>query len=40
MNRTQESMIGNSAALAAALERVSLLAPINRPVLVLSLIHI
>ncbi|QFU75828.1 phage shock protein operon transcriptional activator [Halioglobus maricola] len=35
MNRPQESMIGNSAALAAALDRVSLLAPINRPVLIL-----
>ena len=35
MVRPQESMIGNSAALAAALERVSLLAPINRPVLVI-----
>ncbi|AQA19053.1 phage shock protein operon transcriptional activator [Halioglobus japonicus] len=35
MQRPQESMIGNSAALAAALDRVSVLAPINRPVLVI-----
>ncbi len=34
MTRTQESIIGNSAALALALERVSQLAPINRPVLI------
>ena len=34
MNRPQESIIGNSAALALALERVSQLASINRPVLV------
>jgi psp operon transcriptional activator len=33
--RTPESIIGNSAALATALEQVSRLAPINRPVLVL-----
>jgi len=35
MYRQQESMIGNSAALALALERVSQLAPINRPVIIL-----
>ena len=35
MNRTQERMIGNSAALAQALDQVSRLAPINRPVLVI-----
>lgn len=35
MNRTQESMIGNSVALAQALDHVSHLAPINRPVLIL-----
>ena len=35
MKRTPDSIIGNSAALASALERISLLAPINRPVLVL-----
>lgn len=35
MERTPDSIIGNSAALASALERISLLAPINRPVLVL-----
>ncbi|MEP4148082.1 MAG: phage shock protein operon transcriptional activator [Halioglobus sp.] len=35
MKRTPDSIIGNSAALAIALERISLLAPINRPVLVL-----
>jgi psp operon transcriptional activator len=35
MNRPQESMIGNSAALALALEQISQLAPINRPVLIL-----
>ena len=35
MSRPQESIIGNSAALASALERISQLAPINRPVLVL-----
>lgn len=34
MYRHQESMIGNSAALALALERVSQLAPINRPVII------
>ena len=34
MNRPQESIIGNSAALALALERVSQLATINRPVLI------
>ena len=34
MNRPQESIIGNSAALALALDRISQLAPINRPVLV------
>jgi len=33
--RIQESIIGHSPALAAALERVSRLAPVNRPVLVL-----
>lgn len=33
--RAQESMIGQSAALATALEQVSRLAPINRPILVL-----
>jgi psp operon transcriptional activator len=33
--RAQESIIGNSAALAIALEQVSQLAPINRPILVL-----
>lgn len=35
MSRHQESMIGNSVALAFALERVSQLAPINRPVIIL-----
>lgn len=35
MYRHQESMIGNSAALALALQRVSQLAPINRPVIIL-----
>lgn len=35
MERPTESIIGNSAALAYALDRISLLAPINRPVLVL-----
>lgn len=35
MSRPQESMIGNSAALALALDRVSQLAPINRPILIL-----
>lgn len=35
MYRQQESMVGNSAALALALERVSQLAPINRPVIIL-----
>ena len=35
MYRQQESMIGDSAALALALERVSQLAPINRPVIIL-----
>jgi psp operon transcriptional activator len=35
MKRAQESIIGDSAALAAALQRISLLAPINRPVLIL-----
>jgi len=35
MQRPQESMVGNSAALALALERVSQLAPINRPVIIL-----
>jgi psp operon transcriptional activator len=35
MNRPQESIIGNSAALALALERVSQLAAINRPVLII-----
>lgn len=35
MNRTQESMIGNSAALAMALDQISDVAPINRPVLIL-----
>ena len=34
MYRHQDSMIGNSAALAFALERVSQLAPINRPVII------
>lgn len=34
MNRPQESIIGNSAALALALDRLSQLAPINRPVLI------
>jgi psp operon transcriptional activator len=34
VSRTPESIIGNSAALAQALDRVSLLAPINRPVLI------
>ena len=35
MKRTSESIIGNSTALASALDRISLLAPINRPVLVI-----
>ena len=35
MHRQQESMIGNSAALALALDRASQLAPINRPVIIL-----
>ena len=35
MNRPQESMIGNSAALASALDQISSVAPINRPVLIL-----
>ena len=35
MSRTPESIIGNSAALAHALDRVSLLAPVNRPVLIM-----
>ena len=35
MNRQQESMIGDSAALALALERASQLATINRPVIIL-----
>ncbi len=35
MHRPQESMVGDSAALALALERVSQLAPINRPVIIL-----
>ena len=35
MKRTPESIIGNSTALASALDRISLLAPINRPVLVI-----
>lgn len=35
MNRPSESIIGNSSALAYALDRISQLAPINRPVLVL-----
>jgi psp operon transcriptional activator len=35
MNRPTESIIGNSSALAHALDRISQLAPINRPVLVL-----
>ncbi|RLQ23055.1 phage shock protein operon transcriptional activator [Seongchinamella sediminis] len=35
MKRPSESIIGNSAALALALDRISQLAPINRPVLVL-----
>lgn len=35
MARSQESIIGNSAALALALERVSRLAPVNRPVLII-----
>ena len=35
MYRQQESMIGNSAALALALEHASQLAPINRPVIIL-----
>ena len=35
MKRPSESIIGNSAALASALERISQLAPINRPVLIL-----
>jgi psp operon transcriptional activator len=35
MNRTQESMIGNSVALALALDQISSVAPINRPVLIL-----
>lgn len=35
MQRTQESIIGNSAALAHALDRVSHLASINRPVLII-----
>ena len=35
MSRPSESIIGNSAALAYALDRISQLAPINRPVLVL-----
>jgi psp operon transcriptional activator len=34
MSRAPESIIGNSAALAHALDRVSLLAPVNRPVLI------
>ncbi|PLW66704.1 phage shock protein operon transcriptional activator [Pseudohalioglobus lutimaris] len=34
MKRNQESIIGNSVALASALEQVSLLASINRPVLI------
>ena len=34
MSRNPESIIGNSAALAQALDRVSLLAPVNRPVLI------
>lgn len=34
MSRAPESIIGNSAALAQALDRVSLLAPVNRPVLI------
>ena len=35
MKRIQEGMIGNSAALASALEHVSRLAPVNRPVLIM-----
>ncbi|MFK8050588.1 MAG: phage shock protein operon transcriptional activator [Halioglobus sp.] len=35
MNRPQEGMIGNSAALALALDQISNVAPINRPVLIL-----
>jgi psp operon transcriptional activator len=35
MSRPQESMIGNSAALAMALDQISSVAPINRPVLIL-----
>lgn len=35
MNRPQEGMIGNSAALAMALDQISNVAPINRPVLVM-----
>ncbi|MBE9538826.1 MAG: phage shock protein operon transcriptional activator [Proteobacteria bacterium] len=35
MYRQQESMVGNSAALALALDRVSQLAPINRPVIIM-----
>lgn len=35
MDRPQESMIGNSAALAAALDQISSVAPINRPVMIL-----
>jgi psp operon transcriptional activator len=35
MNRTKDSMIGNSAALAAALDQISHLARIDRPVLIL-----
>ncbi|MFT4826684.1 MAG: psp operon transcriptional activator [Halioglobus sp.] len=35
MNRPQESMIGNSAALAMALDRISDVASINRPLLIL-----
>ena len=35
MIRPQESMIGNSTALAQALDHISRLAPINRPVLIL-----
>lgn len=35
MNRPQESMIGNSVALAMALDQISDVAPINRPILIL-----